>query len=183
MTSVTLTNRTRPTSAMNLWMTIARSVTGSFRRSRTPFPILHGWPTLTDRFFGIIAVGTNIPARRRPVAPICAALSPQQRPSHATHCARFFDRLLFERLVLRVTCGRTARELPVPPALLIRLGRAGEADRAPRLCLEAFAQRFAAMKSRTICASSSPLSSCRKWPAPRTVTCFCPFVPGTCARN
>ena len=35
-----------------------------------------------------------------------------------------------------------------------------------------------AMKSTTTRASSSPLSSCRKWPAPTMVVCGCPFAPG-----
>ena len=35
------------------------------------------------------------------------------------------------------------------------------------------------MKFSIICDRSSPLSSCRKWPAPLIVTCSCPLAPGT----
>ena len=43
-------------------------------------------------------------------------------------------------------------------------------------------QRARAMKSFTTAASSSPLSSCRKCPAPQMVVCGCPWLPGMASR-
>src|SRR5207244_4241545 len=68
-------------------------------------------------------------------------------------------------------------------ALGAQRGALGGRGRGPVLSLLSGAQ-VRATKSTTTRASSSPLSSCRKWPAPVMVVCACPFVPGiACCRR